>query len=141
MTHNDFAARASAHPVDLTRASAGVRHVFIRDLCIDARVGVFRHEKDVAQPVRINVDLAVRDPGPNASDRLGDVVDYGEVVARIDAVIAAGHVNLIETLAEKIASDCLEDERVLGVRVRIEKPRAISRAESVGIELERHRTA
>jgi dihydroneopterin aldolase len=125
--------------VDLTRASNGVRHVFIRDLCVDALVGVYRHEKEARQPIRINVDLAVADPGPVRDDQLKNVVNYAEVVERIDVVLAAGHVNLIETLAEKIADDCLADARVLAARVKVEKLKVIPRAASVGVEIERRR--
>jgi dihydroneopterin aldolase len=53
--------------------------------------------------------------------------------------VAQGHVHLGETLAERIASACLADERVTGVRVRIEKPDIIPNARSVGVEIERLR--
>ncbi len=150
LTPRGFSAFMSADPTsppppdppraDLTRASAGVRHVFIRDFCVDALVGVYRHEHHERQPIRINVDLAVEDPGPNHQDDLADVVNYADIVARIDSVLAAGHVKLIETLAERIAADCLADARVLGIRVRVEKLNIIPRAASVGIEIERHKS-
>ncbi len=124
---------------DPFRARHGVRHVFIRDFCIDALVGVYKHEHEERQPIRINVDLAVTDLGAPLEDRLSGVVNYADVVERIDGVLAAGHVKLIETLAERIAADCLADERVLAVRVRIEKLQVIPRAASVGIEIERRR--
>ena len=68
-----------------------------------------------------------------------NVVCYASVVERIKAIIDAGHVHLVETLADMIASSCLEDERVSSVRVRIEKPDAIDEAAGVGIEIERSR--
>ena len=67
------------------------------------------------------------------------MVDYETVVKRVRAIIARGHVNLVETLAELIAQDCLRDERVLVARIRIEKLRAIPEAVSVGVEIERAR--
>jgi 7,8-dihydroneopterin aldolase/epimerase/oxygenase len=84
-------------------------------------------------------DLAVRELGPATSDRLEDVLNYAEIVRRIEVVAAAGHVNLLETLAEKVASTCLEDTQVLAVRIRIEKPDVIANARAVGIEIERRR--
>jgi len=51
----------------------------------------------------------------------------------------AGHVNLVETLAERIAGDCLADARVAAVRVRIEKPDVIANAQAVGVEIVRTR--
>ncbi len=122
----------------LDRAGPGVRHVFVRNLVLDALVGVHRHEKKRRQPIRVNVDLAVRDAP--AADRLDDVVCYEDVVNRIKGLIAEGHVNLVETLAERVAQDCLVDRRVLAVRIRVEKLGVIPEAESVGIEIERRRS-
>ena len=58
---------------------------------------------------------------------------------KVDAIIAEGHVNLVETLAERIAAACLKDRRVMAARVRIEKPEIIPNARSVGVEIERAR--
>jgi dihydroneopterin aldolase len=52
-------------------------------------------------------------------------------------IVASGHVQLIETLAERIAEVALEDRRVAGVRVRVEKLDVYADAASVGIEIER----
>jgi len=54
-------------------------------------------------------------------------------------VIEAGHINLVETLAEQIASLALLDNRVLSARVRVEKLQVMEDAESVGVEIERKR--
>jgi 7,8-dihydroneopterin aldolase/epimerase/oxygenase len=73
------------------------------------------------------------------SDEIDHVVSYEIVVKKIEAIVAAGHVNLVETLAEKFAEACLRDKRVLAARVRIEKPDIIPNARSVGVEIERGR--
>jgi len=70
---------------------------------------------------------------------LENVVDYHAVEKRIRAIIAEGHVKLAETLAERIAAACFEDQRVRTVRIRVEKLHALTGAESVGIEIERTR--
>jgi 7,8-dihydroneopterin aldolase/epimerase/oxygenase len=57
----------------------------------------------------------------------------------VEAILAAGHTNLVETLCEKIAQSCLTDKRVLSARVRVEKPDIIPNARSVGVEIERSR--
>jgi dihydroneopterin aldolase len=124
------------------RANAinGTRHVFVRDLELMAVVGVLEHEKKQAQKIVISVDLTVREGGEGGEgldDRLENVVCYGQVVDNIKSIIARGHVNLIETLAEMIAASALEDKRVLAARVRIEKPDIIPECASVGIEIER----
>jgi dihydroneopterin aldolase len=119
-------------------AALAIRHVFIRNLELPAQIGVFHHEVGKMQPVRINVDMAVEDL-IDLGDDLTKVVDYGVIEARIRAILAEGHVNLVETLAERIASACFEDKRVRTARVRVEKLHALSAAESAGVEIERTR--
>ena len=117
-------------------AEKALRHVFIRNLELLAHIGIHGHEITKQQPVRINVDLAVEDSGP-LEDRLERVVDYEAITLQIRALIAKGHINLAETLAEQIAGVCLEDNRVRCVRVKLEKLHAVPGAESAGVEIER----
>lgn len=129
-------------PMARTRSSfadalIGTRHVFVRELTVDTSIGVYDHEKQAPQPVIISIDMTVRDGGPITSDDLGDTVCYDQVTQRVRAICRGEHVNLVETLAERIASTCLIDPRVLATRVRIEKPDAIEDCRSVGIEIER----
>ena len=119
-------------------AARAIRHVFIRNLELPAQIGVFHHEVGKRQPVRINVDLAVEDL-LELDDDLAKVVDYGVIEAKIRAILDEGHLNLVETLAERIASACFEDARVKTARVRVEKLHALSAAESAGVEIERTR--
>ena len=125
-------------PPRFASAVRGIRHVFIRNLELQAHIGVYRQEEGRTQPVRINVDLATDDIA-DAQDMLENVVDYHAVEKRIRAIIAEGHVKLAETLAERIAAACLEDRRVACVRVRVEKLHALPGAEAVGVEIERAR--
>lgn len=112
-------------------------HVFVRDLDLEAVIGVHRHEKRRPQPIRVNIDLTTRAPRRALRDSLANVVDYEWVVGGVRALIAEGHVRLVETLAERIAQVCLENPRVLAARVRVEKLNAIEGAASVGVEIER----
>ena len=123
-------------------ARGGTRHVFVSDLEVLTVIGVHDAEKRAAQRVIVSVDLKVRETGPDLpngaqTDRLGDVLDYAEVVRLVERLTRQGHVNLLETLAERIAEGCLVDDRVLAVRVRLEKPDVIANARAVGIEIER----
>ena len=120
-------------------AGARVRHVFVRDLDLQALIGIYDHEKVKPQRIVVNVDLSVQEAEGPMSDDIDHVVSYEIVVKKIEAIVAAGHVNLVETLAEKFAEACLRDRRVLAARVRIEKPDIIPNARSVGVEIERGR--
>ena len=118
---------------------SGRRTVLVRDLEIVASVGVFEHEKRYEQRIFVSVELSVHDRYDGVSDRLEDVLDYSRVVDGIVRLVQSEHVHLIETLAERIAGQCLADASVESVRVRIEKPEALPSCRSVGIEIERRR--
>ena len=123
-------------------AAAGMRHVFVRGLTVQARLGVHAHEKTQSQRVVIGIDLAVRDPHALATegpDELSRVVDYGVVAETARRIACAGHVRLAETLAERIAIALLDDDRVLRVRVSVEKPDVLRDVTSVGVVIERTR--
>jgi 7,8-dihydroneopterin aldolase/epimerase/oxygenase len=115
------------------------RRVFVRDLEIMASIGVFEVEHRYEQRIVVNLDLQVRDDYDGHSEKLGQVLDYSVIVAKVEAIAHAGHVKLIETLAERFADACLSDARVLEVRVQIEKPDIMPSCRSVGIEIIRQR--
>ncbi len=135
--------------LELTRlAGNGLRHVFVRDMVLAAAIGVYPHEHGRSQRIRINVDLSVTDDGGSAAgmsrpavgrDDLSRVVDYEQVARSVRAVVAAGHVQLVETLAERLAEICLQDERVQVARIRVEKLDVFDDVASVGVEIERQR--
>jgi dihydroneopterin aldolase len=125
--------------------------MFIRDLMLSASIGVHKHEHQALQRIRINIDLAVSDDGAaklsrpavgrnaGAEDDLARVVDYEAIVNRVRERVAAGHVQLVETLAERLAEACLADARVQVARVRVEKLDVFADAASAGVEVERRR--
>lgn len=133
-------------PVRLVRAPriadarAAIRHVFVRDLALDCLVGVYKHERDQVQRVRINLDMAVYEGESPLNGEIESVVCYEKAASGVRALAARGHVPLVETFAEDIAAMCLADRRVRSVIVRVEKLDAIEGAASVGVEIERFNT-
>ena len=120
-------------------AASGLRHVFVRDLDLMALIGIYEHEKTDPQRIIVNIDLSVQEGEGPKDDDIGHVVSYEIVVKKVEQIIAEGHINLVETLCEKIAAACLRDKRVVAARVRVEKPDIIKNARSVGVEIERQR--
>ncbi|MEX6724121.1 dihydroneopterin aldolase [Parapedomonas caeni] len=114
------------------------RRVFVRDLMVDAEIGVFEHEKGRHQKVRINVDV-VADASLPHDDSIANVLCYRELSEGIRAIIAAGHVHLVETLADQIAALALGFSGALEVTVRVEKLEAIPGTSAVGVEIHRVR--
>ena len=109
--------------------------VFINDLELLARIGVHGHEQGKPQPVRINVWLTCEACAQD--DKLETAIDYEVVAQKVREIVAGGHINLAETLAERIAQACLKDKRVAKARVRVEKLQALPGTESAGVEIER----
>ena len=129
----------STMPARIANAGNALRHVFIRDFMVECLIGVYEHEKCSPQRVRVNLDLAVDEGEHPIIDDILNVVSYETMANGILAIADEGHVNLVETLAERIADMCFDDQRVDSVRVRIEKLDIIENAGSVGVEIERFR--
>jgi len=130
----------------IASSARALRHMFLRDLVLTARIGVHPHEHAAPQRVRINVDLGVEDDGalplsrqPVGRDELRRVVDYEKLAGTVRGIVSAGHVRLVETLAERIAEACLMDSRVHLARIRVEKLDIFADATSAGVEIERRR--
>ncbi|CEF54035.1 dihydroneopterin aldolase [Acetobacter ghanensis] len=116
-----------------------LRCLFLKNMVLDAHIGVFPHEQGVTQRIRVSVHFGVDDRtdlevGP---DDLSRTVSYERVVQLVHRIVSEGHVRLVETLAERIASGVLTDARVRVVRVRIEKLDVFDEIEAVGVEIER----
>lgn len=114
------------------------RMVLIRDLMLAANIGMYDHEHGHSQTVRINIALQVDDL-PVTDDSMKNVVCYDSIVQEVKAVIDQGHVGLVEVLAEKIATLCLERDLVQEAQIRVEKLDAIPETDAVGIEIVRRR--
>lgn len=112
--------------------------VFVRDLVVPCSIGIYPREKGLRRRVRVNAELAIDAP-ISGSDEFTEVVNYETIVAGIKAITEAGHINLVETLADRVARLCLEDRRVASVRVVIEKLDVYPETESVGVVVERKR--
>ena len=127
-------------PLARSGAEPSYRRVFVRDLVLTCAIGVHAHEHDAPQRVRINVELMVREDERTLQDRIENVLSYEHIVDGVRAITGESHINLVETLAERIAGLCLADACVARVRVCVEKLDIYEEAASVGVEIERVRT-
>jgi len=127
----------NVHPLRIADAAQSVRHVFIRDLVLLCSIGVYDHEHEAPQRIRVNLDLSVQE-APH-DDNIDNVVCYEKVSDRVREIVKGDHTNLCETLAEKVAQSCLTDSRVLCARIRVEKLDVFKDIASVGVEIERYR--
>jgi dihydroneopterin aldolase len=95
--------------------------VFVHDLVLDVEIGVYTHEQGVTQRVRFSVDVELIPAAAALNDDIGRAFDYDTIVNGIKDIVARGHINLVETLAETIARHCLAHPRAARVTVKIEK--------------------
>lgn len=111
--------------------------IHIHDLMLRCIVGIREWERKERQSIHIDVTLYADLAMAGQSDSIADTVDYVGVKKRIVNLVEGSSFYLIETLAERIALECLADARVRRADVRVEKPGALRYARSVAIEITR----
>lgn len=124
---------------DLANAMRGLRHVFVNRLAVKASIGIHPHERENKQTIWLTIDAGVLEDSATP-EAIGDVVCYEDMCRIATALASDGHIDLVETLAERIADRLMEDPRLVQIRVQIEKPQAIDQAASVGIAISRLRS-
>ena len=102
--------------------------------------GVLAHERRDGQVFLSDLVLRLDTRDAARSDDLRDTVDYGSLVARVKQAMESDPIDLIETLAERIADICLEDRRVRSVEVTVHKPHAPIETTFADVALTIHRT-
>jgi len=103
------------------KPAAPLNLIFVKDMVVDMEIGAYDNERGRTQKVRINV-IAEPSIWPDAShDNLDETVSYDMIVQHVFAITRGGHIHLVETVAEKIASACLSESAIRQVTVRVEK--------------------
>jgi dihydroneopterin aldolase len=117
--------------------------ITLSGLRVHGRHGVFAHEREAGQDFIVDVSLRVSTTEAAASDDLRHTVDYGALADTLAAIVAGEPVNLIETLAERLADACLALDRVDSALVTVHKPQApiAQQFSDVAVTIERRRSA
>jgi len=103
--------------------------VFLSGIEATGRHGARPGEKDDPQPFVVDLDLEVN----VGEDRIEATADYRDVTERVRAVVEGGSFDLIESIADAVARECLTFERVLRATVVIHKPNAAARLGIQGV--------
>jgi dihydroneopterin aldolase len=111
--------------------------IFVRDFVVDCNVGVYAEEQGVTQRVRFTVEARLARDVFTVDDDMADVPSYADIIDFIVALARGGHINLVETFAERIAENVLSDKRIVAVRVMLEK---LERGPLRGVEIIRPAT-
>lgn len=111
--------------------------VYVRGLEVKTVIGVYDWEREIKQPVSVDLDMACDISRAAVSDDYDDVLDYKKVCVRVTQLIETTELKLLEAMAEAIATVIRQEFNVPWVRVRIGKPAAITGARDVGVIIER----
>jgi len=111
--------------------------VFLRGLRIETTIGIYDWEKEIRQPVVLDLEMSTDVARAAASDRIEDALDYKAVSKRLKQFVGANRGELVETLAERCAELVRTEFGVRWVRLRLDKIGAVSDADGVGVVIER----
>jgi len=115
---------AFAHPEERSQASASADprdRISLRDHVVEADIGAFQQERGLKQRLRFNVVVEVRPAPAPLEDDVDRILSYDRITESIAAELAAERLNLLETLAARVAERVLEEPQAMRVFVRVEK--------------------
>jgi len=115
--------------------------ILIRDLRVEALIGIHRRERYVTQTVQVDLEIGVPGTAVFASDKVADTIDYEQVALRIKALASGEHFRLVETFADRIAALLMGDFGAPWVKVSAAKLGILANAKFVGVTIERRRPA
>ena len=111
------------------------RTVLIKDFIIHEIIGIHKHEKINKQKIIFNIIIDVNQDTLPDENNLSSIVDYEKIVNKLEKLAKSKKYNFLESLVEDSFREIFEDKRINSVKIKIEKPEAISNAKSVGIEV------
>jgi len=113
--------------------------IYLRDLEIDAVVGVYDWEQRIRRRLRFDIELATDTRVAAHSGEIGDTVDYEAVANAVRAIVTREPHILLESLAEEIAEALMSGFGIPWLRIELGKPGAVAGVREVGIVIERGR--
>ncbi|ATG72766.1 dihydroneopterin aldolase [Zobellella denitrificans] len=111
--------------------------VFVQGLEVLTTIGVYEWEKGIRQKIRFDLEMGCDTRAAALGDDISKAMDYASLSKKVSAYAEQNHVELVETMAERIAQLILAEFPVQSVRVRLTKPGAVPNAAGVGVEIER----
>ena len=111
--------------------------IFLRQLQIDTVIGIHDWEREIHQPLVLDLEMASDIRLAAQTDSITDALDYQAVAERLTEFVRNSSFQLVETLAEACAQIVLQEFGVRWLRLTVNKPDAIDNAQSVGVIIER----
>ena len=114
--------------------------IFIHDLRVQTRIGVYEWEQHLAQTLRLDLEIGLPSDAAFRSDDLADALDYSAVVKRLSALAADHPHQLMERFAQAVADVVLAEFGAPWVKVRVAKLAPIAGVKELGVAIERRRS-
>jgi dihydroneopterin aldolase len=111
--------------------------IFLRDIRLEAKVGIYRRERVTHQMISVDLDIALPSAAVFATGKVADTIDYAVVVGRMQALLAERRFGLVEELAQAVADLVLGEFRAPWVRVSVAKLGILKDVKLVGVVIER----
>jgi len=111
--------------------------IFLTGLKVECIVGIWEWERQVKQPVVLDIEMAADIRKAAASDHIDDTIDYKKVSKRLLSFVGDSQFQLVETLTERIAEIIIKEFHVPWVKVKLNKQGALRGSKDVGIVIER----
>jgi len=111
--------------------------VFIKGLSIQTTIGFFQWEKEIKQTLIIDLAMGWNTANAAINDELDKTLDYADISVAIERFANDNPVDLIETLAERLAKYLMTQYNIPWLKLSIGKPGAVHNAQTVGVEIER----
>ena len=111
--------------------------IFLKDLRIEAVIGIWEWERRIRQTVSLDLEMAADVKKAAASDEIEAALDYKRIAKHLIQVVEASEFKLVETLAETLARIVVTEFDVAWVRLSVSKPGAIEGSRNVGVIVER----
>ncbi len=113
--------------------------IFIHDLRLETRIGVYEWEQHLRQTLRLDVELGLPSDTAFSTDDLADALDYAAVVRRLQAFATDHPHKLMERFAQAVADIVLGEFNAPWVKVRVAKLAPIAGVRELGVAIERRR--
>ncbi|MCF6188870.1 MAG: dihydroneopterin aldolase [Cocleimonas sp.] len=113
--------------------------VYIRDLRIDAVIGIYEWEQRIRQQISVNIEMGWDNRKAAQSDDIKDTLNYKAAANLVKELVDKSEVQLVEALAENIAALLLEEMNIPWIKVSLGKPMAVTGSQEVGVTIERTR--
>ena len=111
------------------------RTVLIKDFTIYEIIGIHQNEKIIKQKIIFNIVIDVSQSTLPDENNLSSIVDYEKITNKLKNLAKNKKYNFLESLAEDSFKEIFADKRINSVKIKIEKPDAITNAQSVGVEV------